>query len=90
MTRRGRPEIGLINQAVEHDALDGATTDMAQTLASKMNGVLAIGKQAFYDQAQMGLAQAYAHTGEVITTNIMMRDTEEGIAAFLEKRAPNW
>ncbi|MCF6316501.1 MAG: enoyl-CoA hydratase [Marinosulfonomonas sp.] len=83
-------EIGLINQAVEPDALDAAASDMAQTLARKMNGVLAIGKQAFYKQMQMGLADAYAYTGEVITTNMMMRDTEEGIAAFLEKRAPDW
>ncbi len=83
-------EIGLINQAVDADALDAAATDMAQVLASKMNGVLAIGKQAFYEQAQMPLADAYAHTGEVITANMMMRDTEEGIAAFLEKRKPDW
>ena len=62
----------------------------ASRLASKMNGVLAIGKQAFYEQARMPLADAYAHTGEVITANMMMRDTEEGIAAFLEKRAPDW
>ncbi|WP_456390144.1 enoyl-CoA hydratase [Profundibacter sp.] len=83
-------EIGLINQAVEPEVLDAATTKMAELLASKMNGVLAIGKQAFYTQMQMGLADAYAYTGDVITANIMMRDTEEGIAAFLEKRAPNW
>ena len=83
-------EVGLINHAVEREALDAATTDMAQTLASKMNGVLGIGKTAFYEQIQMPLAQAYAHTGDVITANMMMRDTEEGIAAFLEKRAPDW
>lgn len=83
-------EIGLINQAVAPEALDGAALDMAQTLASKMNGVLGIGKQAFYKQMQMGLADAYAYTGDVITANVMMRDTEEGIAAFLEKRTPDW
>ena len=83
-------EIGLINHAVEPDALDAATSDMTQVLASKMKGVLAIGKQAFYEQAQMPLADAYAHTGDVITANMMMRDTEEGIAAFLEKRDPDW
>lgn len=83
-------EIGLINQAVEAEALDTAVTDMAQTLASKMNGVLGIGKTAFYEQMQMPLADAYVYTGDVITANMMMRDTEEGIAAFLEKRDPDW
>lgn len=83
-------EIGLINQAVEHDALDAAADNMAQVLASKMNGVLGIGKAAFYQQLPMSLADAYGHTGDVITANMMMRDTEEGIAAFLEKRDPDW
>lgn len=83
-------EIGLINHELPAEALDAAATEMAELLASKMNGVLAIGKQAFYTQMQMGLADAYAYTGDVITANVMMRDTEEGIAAFLEKRAPNW
>ena len=70
--------------------MDATVTEMAQVLASKMNGVLGIGKTAFYQQLQMSLPDAYAHTGEVITANMMMRDTEEGIAAFLEKRAPDW
>ena len=83
-------EIGLINQAVALDDLDTATADLAKTLAGKMNGVLGIGKQAFYKQMQMPLADAYTYTGEVITANMMMRDTEEGIAAFLEKREPDW
>lgn len=83
-------QIGLINRAVDVGALDDAAQDMAQVLASKMNGVLGIGKKAFYEQAQMPLETAYAHTGEVITANMMMRDTKEGIAAFLEKRKPDW
>ncbi len=83
-------QIGLINRAVELDALDDAAQGMAQVLASKMNGVLGIGKTAFYEQMQMSLKDAYAHTGEVITANMMMRDTKEGIAAFLEKRDPDW
>jgi len=83
-------ELGLINRAVDHDDLDSATLEMAQVLASKMNGVLGIGKEAFYKQITMPLDQAYEYTGEVITANMMMRDTEEGIAAFLEKRKPDW
>jgi len=49
-----------------------------------------IGKRAFYDQLEMGLDQAYAHTGQVMVENMLYRDTEEGIAAFLEKRPPQW
>ena len=83
-------ELGLINRAVAPEDLDAATLEMAQVLASKMNGVLGIGKEAFYKQITMPLEQAYEYTGEVITANMMMRDTEEGIAAFLEKRKPDW
>ena len=83
-------ELGLINRAVDHDDLDAAALEMAQVLASKMNGVLGIGKEAFYTQITLPLEQAYEYTGEVITANMMMRDTEEGITAFLEKRAPEW
>jgi enoyl-CoA hydratase/carnithine racemase len=49
-----------------------------------------IGKRAFYDQAQMSLAEAYAHTGAVMVENMLQRDTDEGIRAFLEKRKPDW
>ena len=83
-------EVGLINHAVAPEYLDSTARDMAEVLASKMNGVLGIGKEAFYKQAMMPLDQAYAYTGEVITANMMMRDTKEGIAAFLEKREPDW
>ena len=83
-------ELGLINRAVAPEDLDAATLEMAQVLASKMKGVLGIGKEAFYKQITMPLKQAYEYTGEVITANMMMRDTEEGIAAFLEKRKPDW
>lgn len=83
-------QLGLINRAVDPGDLDAAALEMAQVLASKMNGVLGIGKEAFYKQITMPLEQAYEYTGEVITANMMMRDTEEGIAAFLEKRKPDW
>jgi len=49
-----------------------------------------IGKRAFYDQIEMGLDQAYAHTGAVMVENMMVADTAEGISAFLEKRPPDW
>ena len=52
--------------------------------------MLKIGKQAFYRQAELGLAEAYAYASEVMTENMMARDAEEGICAFIEKREPTW
>ena len=59
-------------------------------IASKSSYVLKIGKQAFYRQAEMGLVAAYAYASEVMTENMMARDAEEGILAFIEKRDPTW
>ena len=62
----------------------------AQTIASKSPLTLKIGKEAFYRQAEMGLADAYAYTAEVMVENMLARDAEEGIGAFLGKRPPHW
>ncbi len=59
-------------------------------MASKSSYVLKIGKQAFYKQAEMGLAEAYDYAARVMTENMMARDAEEGICAFIEKREPTW
>jgi len=82
--------LGLINQAVPPEQLGRATRDLAQTVAAKLALAVKIGKQAFYEQLQMPLDQAYAYTGDVMVENMLYRDTEEGIAAFLEKRDPTW
>ena len=63
---------------------------LAETLAAKLGSAVRIGKRAFYEQLQMTVDQAYAYTGDVMVENMAHRDTEEGIAAFLEKRAPDW
>ncbi len=52
--------------------------------------MLKIGKQAFYRQAELGLAEAYNYASEVMTENMMARDAEEGICAFIDKRDPDW
>ena len=62
----------------------------AQTVAGKLGKAVRIGKQAFYEQLQMPITEAYIYTGDVMAANMMYRDTEEGIAAFLEKRDPTW
>ena len=82
--------LGLINRAVPQDDLNAATNDLAETVASKLGAAVRIGKRAFYEQLEMGLDQAYAHTGQAMVENMLHRDTEEGIAAFLEKRSPEW
>lgn len=82
--------IGLINRVVALGEERKATIALAKQIASKSSYVLKIGKQAFYRQAEMGLAGAYAYASEVMTENMMARDAEEGICAFIEKRDPRW
>ncbi len=82
--------LGLINRAVAADALDAETDAMAQTIADKLGAAVKIGKAAFYEQQEMAIEQAYALTGDVIVENMLYRETAEGIAAFLDKRAPEW
>lgn len=83
-------ELGLINREVPHDALDAETFALAETLAAKLGVAVKIGKQAFYEQLPMNLGDAYAYTAEVMVENMLYRDTEEGINAFIEKRDPTW
>jgi enoyl-CoA hydratase/carnithine racemase len=83
-------EIGLVNRVVPDSALDAATAALAEGIAAKSPLTLAIGKEAFYAQAEMNLADAYQHTSEVMTRNMLARDAAEGIDAFLQKRQPVW
>ncbi|THH38404.1 enoyl-CoA hydratase [Aliishimia ponticola] len=82
--------LGLVNRVVPHDTLAAQTQELAEVIAAKLGAAVKIGKEAFYNQLQMPLDEAYAYTGEVMVENMLYRDTEEGIAAFLEKRDPNW
>ena len=82
--------IGLINKAVSEDALEGETMALAAKVAAKSGLVLKTGKEAFYNQIDMPLADAYAYCAEVMTDNMSFDDADEGIAAFIEKRAPVW
>ncbi len=83
-------EIGLVNQVVADDALDDAVTALAARIAAKSPLTLAIGKAAFYAQAEQGLDAAYRFAAETMTRNMLARDAEEGIDAFLHRRAPVW
>ncbi|TCL09285.1 enoyl-CoA hydratase/carnithine racemase [Shimia isoporae] len=82
--------LGLINRVVPADSLAQSTTELAETVAGKLGAAVKIGKQAFYEQLQKPLDEAYDYTGDVMVQNMLWRDTEEGIAAFLEKRPPEW
>jgi enoyl-CoA hydratase/carnithine racemase len=82
--------IGLINRVVPGAELQGATLALAREIGGKSPLILKIGKEAFYRQAEMGLAQAYDYASEVMTRNMMAADAAEGIDAFLAKRPPVW
>ena len=83
-------EIGLVNRAVAPEALQATTADMAAKIASKSSMTLATGKRAFYEQRTMPLAEAYDYASNIMVENMLARDAEEGIGAFIEKRAPQW
>lgn len=82
--------LGLVNRVVPAAALDEAVGALARTVAAKSSHVVAIGKEAFYRQAELGLDEAYAYASEVMTRNMLARDAEAGIDAFLGKRPPQW
>ena len=83
-------EIGLINRVVPEDELTDYTTRMAQKIAAKSSMTLETGKKAFYRQREMPLSKAYEYTSNVMVENMLKQDAEEGINAFIEKRAPKW
>jgi enoyl-CoA hydratase/carnithine racemase len=81
---------GLVNRVVaEGEALDAAIA-LGHTIASKSPATIRIGKEAFYAQIEKPVADAYAYASEVMVRNMMHRDAEEGIGAFIEKRPPAW
>lgn len=81
---------GLINGAVAPEAQEASVGELAQTIAAKLGSAVRVGKEAFYRQAEMGLAEAYDYTGAVMVQNMLDKDTAEGISAFIEKRKPEW
>jgi enoyl-CoA hydratase/carnithine racemase len=87
---RTAAEWGLINDVVPAGALVAATRKLAGKVAEASSLVVAIGKQAFYTQIEMDVAKAYGYAKEVMSLNAMAADAQEGIGAFLGKRAPCW
>ena len=83
-------QIGLVNRVVPDAELAVATAQLAAQIAAKSRLTVAIGKEAFYRQAGMGLEDAYSYTSELMTRNMAAADATEGIEAFLAKRRPVW
>jgi enoyl-CoA hydratase/carnithine racemase len=82
--------LGLVNRVVQEAALDETVQALAAAIAAKSPLALAIGKEAFHRQADMGLEAAYRYAAEVMTGNMLARDAAEGIDAFLTRRTPVW
>ena len=82
--------IGLINRVVAPGSEHDAALALARQIASKSALTVKIGKEAFYRQLEMSLADAYRYASEVMVENMLARDAEEGIGAFIEKRTPSW
>lgn len=87
---RTAAEWGLVNRVVPPDQLDAAALELAQQIASASPLTLKIGKQAFYRQIDADQATAYELMGQVMAENALTCDAQEGMSAFLEKRAPVW
>lgn len=81
---------GLINAAVPAAQLDEAIEQRLQALLARPREALAIGKQLFYQQAEMGLEAAYQLAGQTMACNLIHGVAQEGVQAFIEKRSPSW
>jgi enoyl-CoA hydratase/carnithine racemase len=90
ISARDAHRMGLVNRVVEPGQALAEAAKLAKKIAQRPPAAIRFGKEAFYRQAEMGLADAYRLTSEVIADNMMLKDTREGISAFLEKRDPKW
>jgi enoyl-CoA hydratase/carnithine racemase len=90
MTADQAERYGLINRSVFPDRLMSEALDMARRVAAKSKATVAVGKEAFYRQIEMPLTDAYAYASAIMVQNMMSADANEGICAFVEKRAPIW
>jgi enoyl-CoA hydratase/carnithine racemase len=90
VTAEEAARMGLVNRVVPAGGEYEAALALARQVASKSKATVKIGKQAFYRQAELPLAEAYAYASEVMALNMMTRDANEGICAFIEKRKPEW
>ncbi len=81
---------GLVNRVVEPRALDAEVDRLVAGIAAKPRIAIAMGKELFYRQVELGLEPAYEAAGEAMACNMMDAAALEGVQAFIEKRAPRW
>ncbi len=82
--------VGLVTRVVPRAELGPSTLALAQQIATASAGTLAIGKRTFYEQLPLDRPQAYNIAEQAMIASAKLADAKEGIAAFLEKRTPNW
>lgn len=90
VTAAAAEAMGLINSAVPDSDLDDTANALAKLITSKSAHILSIGKKAFYEQIEKPMADSYVYASAVMAQNMLEDDCTEGIAAFVEKRAPKW
>ena len=90
LSAKAAAEYGLVNRVVPRDRVLEEALAMADVIASKSSLTVSIGKEAFYRQIELPVAEAYAYAADVMVRNMMARDAAEGIGAFIEKRTPEW
>jgi enoyl-CoA hydratase/carnithine racemase len=90
VSAEGAQRIGLVNRVVPAGRERDEALALAREIASKSALTVKIGKEAFYRQLEMNLADAYAYASQTMVENMLARDAEEGIGAFIEKRSPKW
>ncbi len=81
---------GLVNRVVEAEQLDAEIEALVQAILSKPRLALAMGKQLFYQQAEMGMEAAYQLAGQTMACNMIDEVAQEGVQAFIDKRSPAW
>ncbi len=82
--------IGLVNRVVAAGSERDEALKLAETIAAKSSRAIRLGKEAFYRQLELPLADAYKHTADVMVENLLGYDAREGIGAFIDKRKPKW
>ena len=83
-------QLGLVSDVAPAGEARARADALARGIAARSGLTVRVGKRAFYEQVEMPLAEAYAHASRVMAENMMARDANEGIRAFVERRAPTW
>ena len=81
---------GLVNRVAEPEMLDAAVDELVQSILAKPQVAVAMGKQLFYGQLEMGIADAYSNASQTMARNMMEYVALEGVQAFIDKRTPDW